>query len=92
MSDQLVEMRGTGVQTDSLIEIYKKLADATQTQAEAAKTQARVVEELRDQQLRAYLFVDHTPPRITDSHADMDVSVHFVGLTPAYDLLLAGTY
>lgn len=41
MADQLIEMRGTGTQTDALIETNKKLAQATIKQADVAEAAQR---------------------------------------------------
>jgi hypothetical protein len=61
MADQLIEMKGTGVQTDSLIEANKKLADAAQKQAEAAIVQAKaaqlMAEATRDIQIDSRLTI-----------------------------------
>jgi hypothetical protein len=45
MADQLVEMKGTGTQTDTLIEANKSLAEAAGKQAQAAIDSAKTAQE-----------------------------------------------
>jgi hypothetical protein len=73
-------------QISEMIKVYRPI----KTQADAALIQAQAAKAAEDQQLRAYLYVDHNSTHITGSHVDMDTLIHFAGATPAYEVWFKG--
>ena len=97
MADQLVEMKGTGTQTDQIIDNNKKLAEAAVRQAAAAENSAiaagRVAEITSDnsvRQLRAYIGVKIKSFEIKKGGALVLVTIKNNGATPARNVFIRG--